>query len=95
MEKNTGKVREKSGNFVSPEKWEPCIKPCSQGTYLGRLSPGNRGQQTWQKKDNKLVAVAIDTMELSLKMCFAWILCQYWLGNGSGSNNGTVDYSQQ
>ena len=22
--KNTGKVREKSGNFVSPEKWEPC-----------------------------------------------------------------------
>ena len=25
MEKNTGKVREKSGNFVSPEKWEPWI----------------------------------------------------------------------
>ena len=24
MEKNTGKVREKSGNFVIPEKWEPC-----------------------------------------------------------------------
>ena len=24
MEKNTGKVREKSGNFGSPEKWEPC-----------------------------------------------------------------------
>ena len=24
MAKNTGKVREKSGNFVSPEKWEPC-----------------------------------------------------------------------
>ena len=23
MEKNTGKVREKSGNFVIPEKWEP------------------------------------------------------------------------
>ena len=23
MEKNTGKVREKSGIFVSPEKWEP------------------------------------------------------------------------
>ena len=23
MAKNTGKVREKSGNFVSPEKWEP------------------------------------------------------------------------
>ena len=23
MEKGTGKVREKSGNFVSPEKWEP------------------------------------------------------------------------
>ena len=25
MEKNTGKVREKSGNFVIPEKWEPWI----------------------------------------------------------------------
>ena len=25
MEKNTGKVREKSGNFVIPEKWEPCV----------------------------------------------------------------------
>ena len=24
MAKNTGEVREKSGNFVSPEKWEPC-----------------------------------------------------------------------
>ena len=23
MAKYTGKVREKSGNFVSPEKWEP------------------------------------------------------------------------
>ena len=23
MAKNTGKVREKSGNFVGPEKWEP------------------------------------------------------------------------
>ena len=22
--KNTGKVREKSENFVSPDKWEPC-----------------------------------------------------------------------
>ena len=30
MEKNTGKVREKSGNFVSPEKWEPCIKQLFQ-----------------------------------------------------------------
>ena len=25
MAKNTGKVRDKSGNFVSPEKWEPCV----------------------------------------------------------------------
>ena len=25
MAKSTGKVREKSGNFVSPEKWEPCF----------------------------------------------------------------------
>ena len=26
MTKNTGKVGEKSGNFVSPEKWEPCYR---------------------------------------------------------------------
>ena len=26
MAKNTGKVREKSGNSVSPEKWEPCVR---------------------------------------------------------------------
>ena len=26
MAKNTGKVRKKSGNFVSLEKWEPCHK---------------------------------------------------------------------
>ena len=26
--KNTGKVRGKSGNFVSPEKWEACVKDC-------------------------------------------------------------------
>ena len=25
MAENTGKVREKSGNFVSPEKWEPWV----------------------------------------------------------------------
>ena len=25
MAKITGKVREKSGNFVSPEKWEPWL----------------------------------------------------------------------
>ena len=25
LEKNTGKVWEKSGNFVSPEKWEPWL----------------------------------------------------------------------
>ena len=31
--KNTGKVREKSGNFVSPEKWEPCH--CKPETKLG------------------------------------------------------------
>ena len=30
MAKNTGKVREKSGNFVSPEKWEPCMRQRSQ-----------------------------------------------------------------
>ena len=33
--KNTGKVREKSGNFVSPEKWEPWLsdKSLSTGKY--------------------------------------------------------------
>ena len=35
MEKNTGKVREKSGNFVIPEKWEPWFimkaKQCNPG----------------------------------------------------------------
>ena len=25
MAKNTGKVRDKSGNIVNLEKWEPCI----------------------------------------------------------------------
>ena len=30
MEKDTGKVREKSGNFVSPEKWEPWRSDCGQ-----------------------------------------------------------------
>ena len=34
-EKNTGKVREKSGNFVSPEKWEPCLVNV---LYLGAKS---------------------------------------------------------
>ena len=31
MEKDTGKVREKSGNFVIPEKWEPweIVQHCS------------------------------------------------------------------
>ena len=28
--KSTGKVREKSGNFVSPEKWEPCSVTCAK-----------------------------------------------------------------
>ena len=32
MAKNTGKVREKSGNFVSPEKWEPWVKSLGLGT---------------------------------------------------------------
>ena len=35
--KNTGKVREKSGNFVSPEKWEPCVgsRICEMGGWMG------------------------------------------------------------
>ena len=27
---NDNKILEKSGNFVSPEKWEPCINPRKQ-----------------------------------------------------------------
>ena len=38
MAKNTGKVREKSGNFVSPEKWEPWIS-ISLDPMIIRLSP--------------------------------------------------------
>ena len=49
MEKNTGKVREKSGNFVSPEKWEPChrmtkeqfIGPCHLPKFLGKKPKAN------------------------------------------------------
>ena len=33
MEK-TGKVREKSGNFVIPEKWEPCYC-CASVSEIG------------------------------------------------------------
>ena len=42
MAKNTGKVREKSGNFVSPEKWEPCDSRCPNLLYaLLVLLPSN------------------------------------------------------
>ena len=48
--KNTGKVREKSGNFVSLEKWEPCFihQPATdvifkfsslKSTYSGKVVP--------------------------------------------------------
>ena len=44
MEKNTGKVMEKSGNFVNPDKWEPCPGGiCSRGGCAwprGGLLPG-------------------------------------------------------
>ena len=37
------KILEKSGNFVSPEKWEPCLgvyppPPERRGDYLGRYA---------------------------------------------------------
>ena len=38
MAKSTGKVREKSGNFVSPEKWEPCNKGNSFCDWLFSLN---------------------------------------------------------
>ena len=37
MAKNTGKVREKSGNFVSPEKWEPCKYGFQTENNYGRV----------------------------------------------------------
>ena len=37
MAKNTGKVREKSGNFVSPEKWEPCHVSILYCTVTGQI----------------------------------------------------------
>ena len=40
MEKNTGKVREKSGNFVSPGKWEPWS---TQGIYRYRIPDSVNG----------------------------------------------------
>ena len=44
MAKNTGKVREKSGNFVSPEKWEPCqwvpTRLENLGKWEGIFQPG-------------------------------------------------------
>ena len=39
MEKNTGKVREKSGNFVSPEKWEPCVRFWEWNVHLLYMLP--------------------------------------------------------
>ena len=40
MAKNTGKVREKSGNFVSPEKWEPCVTKEQFSDFLRLRIPG-------------------------------------------------------
>ena len=37
MARNTGKVREKSGNFVSPEKWEPCFIEAVIGAWRRQL----------------------------------------------------------
>ena len=39
--KNTGKVREKPGNFVSPEKWEPCKN------QLYQAEDGGGGERCW------------------------------------------------
>ena len=45
MEKNTGKVREKSGNFVSPEKWEPCVfTPVCHSVHRRGVSQHAMGQ---------------------------------------------------
>ena len=46
MAKNTGKVREKSGNFVSPEKWEPC--GISKG-FLSSLKTLDQNQRVNQQ----------------------------------------------
>ena len=94
LQAHNTRTRQLVPNFVPASDYERqslviLNKACSQGTYLWRLSPGNRGQQTWHKRDNKLVGVALDTKELILKMCFAWILCQYWR-TAFHSNNWTA-----
>ena len=41
MAKNTGKVREKSGNFVSPQKWEPWFSQSTDDLKLNLNFPLN------------------------------------------------------
>ena len=48
MAKNTGKVREKSGNFVSPEKWEPC--PVHLDTHSYYLFQGSNSNKQWPQR---------------------------------------------
>ena len=37
--KSQGKVREKSGNFVSPEKWEPCYTDLVESGSFSQREP--------------------------------------------------------
>ena len=49
MAKNTGKVREKSGNFVRPQKW----KPCSSFVYIFSRKLHKTRKKHWTKKEGE------------------------------------------
>ena len=65
MGKNTGKVREKSGNFVSPEKWEPCLPT------LDKVKSLNDGQFHVIMLDDLMeyIIKSVETQNLFTKYC--------------------------
>ena len=70
MEKNTGKVREKSGIFVSPEKWEPCYQVASCCIKF-RLTSGH----TWVSPVEQ--AEKLCGCQIPLHMCLFAIIKYY------------------
>ena len=58
MAKNTGKVREKSGNFVSLEKWEPCqCPPIFSSIYCARYCRAKQDQSIFYQLENAVGVV--------------------------------------
>ena len=75
MAKNTGKVREKSGNFVSPEKWEPCLSGlCTWSTRSSVLLMmfGSESWREWFLYSSSKIPDPIGSGELSNKLRFIW-----------------------